>query len=182
MRNLRNSNSISLPRNRLTSFKNSFFPATIRRWNKLPEEVRNETCNRYFRQAVGQIYALPKPPLYYSLGDKHNNTLHTRLRLGLSSLNAHLFTINSPQVDSPYCTCGPLAETAKHFFFLCPNFNHQRDELEKILTKIIVNYNNLTFKDKLTIVLCGRNLNTADGLAVATAVQKYIRNTKRFDR
>ena len=39
-RTLRNSNNISLPPNRLSSFKNSFFPATIRRWNRIPEEVK----------------------------------------------------------------------------------------------------------------------------------------------
>ena len=89
-RNVRNSKNISLPPNRLSSFKNSFFPTTIRRWNKIPEEVRMEDCVRSFKQAVAQIFDFNIPPSYYSLGNKTDNIFHTRLRLGLSSLTRAL--------------------------------------------------------------------------------------------
>ena len=39
----------------------------------------------------------------------------------------------------------------------------------------------LTLSDKLDIILHGLNLNKTVGLAVAASVQKYIRNTQRFD-
>ena len=117
-RKLRNSSNISLPSNRLSSFKNSFIPGTIRRWNRLPEDIKTITCNRSFKQAVAQIHNLTKAPTYYILGNKIDNIFHTRLRLGMSTLNAHLFRIDSPQVDSPYCNCAPIPETVKHYFFL----------------------------------------------------------------
>ena len=129
-RTLRNSNNISLPPNRLSSFKNSFFPATIRRWNRIPEEVKTVVWCRSFKQAVAQFFNLTKPPLYYSLGHKFDNILHTRLRLDLSGLHAYLFKINSHLVDTPNCSCEPIPETVKHYLFFCPRYVVQRKELE----------------------------------------------------
>ena len=125
-RTLRNSSNISLPPNRLSSFKNSFFPSTIRRWNRIPEEVKHVKCIRSFKQAITQFFHLTKPPLYYSLGHKIDNILHTRLRLDLSDLNAHLYKINSPQVDSPNCSCESIPETVKHHLFFYPHYVLQR--------------------------------------------------------
>ena len=70
------------------------------------------------RARVNQMYEWNKPPSYYSLGYKIDNFLHTRLRVGMSSLNAHLFSINSPLVDSPHCKCELIPETVKHYLFL----------------------------------------------------------------
>ena len=156
-RTLRNSSNISLPPNRIakSSFKNSFFPATIRRWNKLPEEVKTVECIRSFKQAIAQLFELTKPPLYYSLGHKIDNVLHTRLRLDLSGLNAHLYKINSPQVDSPNCRCEPSPETVKHYFFFCPKYVVQRTELERSLINYIKDYVKLTINDKLAILVFG---------------------------
>ena len=44
----------------------------------------------------------------------------------------------------------------------------------------VKHYVKLTINDKLGILVFGRNLNNAAGLAVVASVQKYIRNTKRF--
>ena len=179
-RTLRNSNDISLPPNRLTSFKNSFFPATIRRWNRIPEEVKSIQCIRTFKQALAQVFDLTKPPPYYSLGHKTDNILHTRLRLDLSGLNSHLYRINSSHVDSPHCSCEPVPETVKHYLFLCPKYTLQRKELEASLKTCIKNYTRLTLNDKLAVLVFGHKLNKATGLAVAAAIQTYIRKTKRF--
>ena len=180
--NLRNSNNISLPSNRLSSFRNSFIPGTIRRWNRLPEAIKTTTCNRSFKQAVAQMYNVSKVPIYYMLGNKIDTILHTRLRIGLSTLNAHLFRIDSPQVDSPYCTCAQVPETVKHFFLVCPHHVIPRQELERQLKRLIVGYDRMSVDDKLALFLCGRNLGTAADLAVALAlvVHKFIRNTNRF--
>ena len=181
-RNLRNSNNISLPSNRLSSFRNSFIPGTIRRWNRLPDDVKTMTCNRSFKQAVAQIYNLPKVPTFYILGNKIDNILHTRLRIGMSTLKAHLFSIDSPQVDSPNCICAPVPETVRHFFFSCPLHNIPREELEREIKMLIVSYEKLNVHAKLALLLCGHSLGTAAGLAVASAVQKFIKHTNRFGR
>ena len=158
----------------------AFFPATIRRWNRIPEEAKTVVCCRSFKQAIAQFFNLTKPPLYYSLGHKFDNILHTRLRLDLSGLHAHLFKINSHLVDTPNCSCEPIPETVKHYLFFCPRYVVQRKELESSLINYIKHYAKLTVNDKLAILVFGHNLNNATGLAVAASVQKYIRNTKRF--
>ena len=179
-RNLRNSANISLPPNRLSSFKNSFFPDTIRRWNIIPQEIRSIECIRSFKQAVAQLYELSKPPSYYSLGYKTDNILHTRLILGLSGLNAHLFKINVSHIDSPSCICKRVPESVKHYFLFCPRYVVQREELEGSIKNVVIGYAKLSVNEKLDILLHGRNLNKTAGLVVAACVQKFIRNTKRF--
>ena len=179
-RQLRNANNTSLPPNRLSSFKSSFFPRTIRQWNTLPEETRSLQTTRSFSQAVTHIYNLIKPPLYFTFGNKENNMLHTRLRLGMSSLNAHLFKVHSSQTDSPNCSCGAIAETVQHFFFFCPHYNFLRIEMENSLNRLIADYNRLNINQKLSIILNGQNLNQAAGLAVAAAVQTFIHHSRRF--
>ena len=180
-RKLRSSSNLTLPPNRVTSYKNSFISSTIRLWNKLPENIRMMTCSRSFKKAITKRLALKKPPTYYVLGNKEDNILHTRLRLGMSSLNAHLFKINSTHVDSPNCNCAPVPETSRHYFFLCSNNISLREELDSTLQSLIANYRRLSMTDKLAIILHGRTLDDATGLAVAASVQRFIRKTKRFE-
>ena len=144
---------------------------------RIPEEAKTVVCCRSFKQAIAQFFNLTKPPLYYSLGHKFDNILHTRLRLDLSGLHAHLFKINSHLVDTPNCSCEPIPETVKHYLFFCPRYVVQRKELESSLINYIKHYAKLTVNDKLAILVFGHNLNNATGLAVAASVQKYIRNT-----
>ena len=129
---------------------------------------------------MAKHYDRTKPSLYYSLGHKIDNVFHTRLRLGLSSLNAHLFKINASHIDSPYCSCDEIPETVKHYFFFCPQYSLERKELESSLMNVIAGYGTLTVNEKLAVLLLGRNLNKTAGLAVAACVQKFIRNSKRF--
>ena len=65
-------------------------------------------------------------PKYYYTGSRKAQVLHTRLRTNCSSLNMDLFLKNIS--DSPLCRCGSL-ENAQHFFFHCPYFQDQRNEL-----------------------------------------------------
>ena len=99
----------------------------------------------------------------------------------MSSLNSHLFGIGSPRVDSPNCNCSKNPETTKHYFFICSDHISQREELEKKLQNSLKNYNKMSMNGKLAVILHGRGLDNAAGLAVATSVQKFIRETKRFD-
>ena len=180
-RDLRNSQSISIPLIRLSSVKNTFFPSTIKRWNRLSEDTKSIRSAIEFKRTLEKMYGEKKPSLYYSMGTKRENILHTRLRLGMTSLNSHLFQIHSPSVDSPYCNCDSLIESVKHYFLSCPQYAQEREELEASLRHLINDYHTLNFNDKLTVILHGPGKNSSLCLAVAASVQKYIRATKRFE-
>ena len=62
-------------------------------------------------------------PIYYYIGTRLGQILHTRLRMQCSSLNYHLFRKNI--VNSPFCQCG-ATETTAHFLLHCPRHNATR--------------------------------------------------------
>ena len=80
-------------RARTTIYYNSFLPATIRDWNSPPKGVlsaRSVPCSKtLFQQTDGH-----KTNPVYSLEYGYEKITHTRLRLGLRSLNEHLFKYN----------------------------------------------------------------------------------------
>jgi len=178
---LRNANNISLPTNRLTSFKQSFLPSSIRSWNRLPEHIKANPTVSTFKKALSETRGPEKPPPFYSYGSKESNILHTRLRLGTSFLNAHLFKLSSNLTDSPNCRCRMLTpETVKHFFLYCPLHAQARTELKRIIININPEFIHLTNELKVKTLLHGHDLRGPDALAVAKAVQKFINVTQRF--
>jgi hypothetical protein len=62
-------------------------------------------------------------PIYYYIGTRLGQILHTRLRMQCSSLNHHLFRKNI--VNSPFRQCG-APETTAHFLLHCPRHNATR--------------------------------------------------------
>ena len=67
---LRNSSIQTLPMNRITSFQNSFVPATTKLWNALPIHIRNETSTKSFKKALVKHLGTPPPPHYFIIGTK----------------------------------------------------------------------------------------------------------------
>ena len=67
----------------------SFLPSDIREWSEFPIEVRNSTSLASFKYQLNKD--TPKVPKYYNTGNRFLQIQHTRLRIGYSSLNQHLF-------------------------------------------------------------------------------------------
>lgn len=177
-RDLRNAQLLSTPNFRLTSFKKSFIPDTIRQWNLLPESFRNSPSHRDFTRQVRQRFGAPEPPPLHSVGTKIGNTRHTQLRVGLSPLKAHLFQIQlSP---SPECTCTHKHEDTPHFLLWCPNYTNQRQTLINAAQSIIPHFDNLSTQCKLKVLLHGENLTKSQGIRMALHLQTYIAHTQRF--
>jgi hypothetical protein len=65
-------------------FANSFFPSTIKSWNKLSPQLRNAPTLNRFKQA-NKNHTI-KPPKFYTAGCRILNIIHTRLRHRSSSL------------------------------------------------------------------------------------------------
>ena len=127
-RNLRHGNDLQIPRSRTTLYNNSFLLKTSREWNSLPSTVKNcPSLNAFKYNLSRDISVVPK---YFYFGSRKAQILHTRLRLGCSSLKFDLF--NNHVSESFNCICGS-PETAQHFLLECINFNGIRNETIHLL-------------------------------------------------
>ena len=104
-----------IPRSRNNLYGNSFIPLVTREWNSLSEDKKSWTSLITFKHLLD--FDKINVPKYFYIGERMARILHTRLRLGCSSLNADLF--NNHVSDTDKCLCG-LPETAKHFLLHCP--------------------------------------------------------------
>jgi len=165
--------------NHTTKYHNSYIPTTTRLWNHLNNETRSIIPTKSFKKKVAKNIIPEKPPLYYSLGSKTGNCLLTRLRVGMSKLNAHTFIIQKS--DSPHCQCGHQLENVRHYFLHCPLYNQLRNLLFDSITQIInQNFATKPDEEKLSILLHGTSLEGEMIQTVTLNVQNYIFSTKRF--
>ena len=117
-RRLRNTDTMTLPPNRTTSFQRSFIPDTTRLWNRLPQSIRASPSLATFKTALIKHIGVTASPTFYSIGTKNGNKLHTQLRTGTLPLNGFLF--QTQKSTTPHCPCGFRLEDTKHFVLYCP--------------------------------------------------------------
>ena len=166
--NLRNSNDIQTIRANTNLFYDSFFPATIRAWNDLPENIKQATSVASFKFLLNRN--ITKPPKYYNTGSRIGQILHARLRMECSSLNAHLH--KKKIIPDPSCQCGAL-ESSLHYFFACPRHADARS------TYLPRNLNDYSLHDLLFDV--GHNT-CEENEDLFRKVQEFIINSERFAR
>ena len=119
-------NQIIPIRTRTTCFYNSLFPTTIRDWNNLPLVVSSAISVTCFKNALNKTDEVNTSKIPYSLGHSYEETLHTRLRLGLCVLNKHLYNYNlclSKCCD--HCD-GNKIEDAEHYLLKCSRYTTPR--------------------------------------------------------
>ena len=185
---LRNSATLVLPRCRLSSFANSFFPSQTKVWNMLqPEKLKSETKDAFKRSMSKRYFILLEEGddhVAYSTLSTYFGKILTQIRLGCSPLRQHLFLHNL--TDNPFCSnCGNDIETQEHFFLNCIKYNSERTELINKLLILSDDWNNLTTFDKLNLMIRGHKLKHAErfnskNVLVFKAVQIYLKQTKRF--
>ena len=109
--------NLTVPRSRTNLYDKSFIPLATREWNSLPENMKTCTSLNTFKHLPDRDKI--NIPKYFYAGDRKAKILHTRLRLGCSSLNADLFSNHISDTD--ICSCG-LVETAEHYLLDCPHY------------------------------------------------------------
>ena len=163
---LRNAGDIPSIYCRTKIYQSSFLPSVICDWNALPLSTKSKPTLTSFKSALNR--SLGKPSPLFNIGTRPGQILHTRLRLGCSSLNYDL--CRRSLIDSPLCSCGDV-ETVNHFLLHCPNYSRLRHDL--ILTLPCPPLlNNLLYGDE--------KLSPAQNKLVITNVQRYILASGRF--
>ena len=177
---LRNQTAHSLPRHRLILFRNSYLPSTTRLWNNLPVVITDSASKQTFRHLIYNHFNIKRPPSFHSSGTRLGNIIHTQLRLNMSPLNAHLFSISHPSAPSPACACGYQSENTKHLILHCPLYARQRDELFKAAFPLVPTIHTMTQQEKVEIFLNCANLNESSSLAITEKFQKFLLTCGRF--
>jgi hypothetical protein len=97
----------------------------------------------------------------------------SQLRMGCSSLNAHLFNLGI--IESPMCYCGEGRENTRHFFLYCPLYNSQR---KKLVERVSV----LSGKPIAIDNLLEGNMESEqiNNINIFNAVEEYVINSERF--
>lgn len=182
---LRNAHHFRPPRVNTSRYKRSFLPSTINLWNQLPMNIILQPDLLQFKRAVTFHLLNTKSPPFWRIGERSLSIFHTRLRLGLSGLNAHLFSHGLSESSS--CACGYRMEDPTHFFFFCPQYAAHRPGLLSALDQSIqqidtvLNPQMLTTRSKLVLLLSGSpHLSYNSNVALFNGVQTFIHKTRRF--
>ena len=146
----------------------------MRLWNELPLDIRNSTSLSIFKSKLhNHGYYSNICPEWYSSGDRYASILHTRLRLGSSQLNSHLFKIGVKSNSS--CACGAKNEDAWHFFFQCPFYTVLRSNLHTIVSKFA--------PISLQTVLYGSfSCTLLENVQIFAGVQHYVMSSARISK
>ena len=89
------------------------------------EQTRNYlSCTRLSTAKLRDTFQI----LHYKVArDRASEIAFTRIKHTCSSLKADLFGVNI--VPSALCSCGPINETADHYFFHCPLYGIHKNRL-----------------------------------------------------
>ena len=167
--NLRNRNSRTVPKCRLSKYQKSFFPFAIKIWNNLDTALQNMASYNLFKNLL--CSKVPKDNPLFHIGSRQETILMAKLRMNCSSLAADLFELNI--IESATCRCGHDYEDSLHYFFVCPIYRRPRAALHAAIIDLA--------PFTLRTLLYGNSLLTFDvNSTIIMATISFINNSKRF--
>ena len=170
--NTRNPNNLTAPRTSSALHHNSFIPATIRIWNRLPASTKNATSLEQFKEEITPE-KITIPP-HYSTEHRKEQILQCRMRLKNADLKENLYSKNLAETNM--CACDRAVETTEHYLLKCLTYKEERGSLHQKLNNIGPNLMTVD------ILLNGTlKLSLDSNKLIFLAVQHYIKDTKRFD-
>jgi hypothetical protein len=125
-------------------------------------------------------YFVKKCPKTFEVGARYPSVLHTRLRLGNSTLNDDLFRHNCK--SSPTCACACHRETTENYLLHCPLWDTYRSIFLTTAAECLGNYwFNSNRTGKLSFLHSGCN-NVAFNVnhRLFFAVQRFIIDTYHY--
>jgi hypothetical protein len=183
---LRNAGDINLPMGKKTCYFTSFFPSSIRIWNKLDRETKDSASLDSFKFNLKKAKCLNKNKLYKKFnGAKAVN--HTRMRLGLSGLKSQRHDYNHVPLST--CDfCGARRDDTLHFLIKCGVFAPMRRVLLGKVERLYQSKNihrdltrTLVQKELVECLLFGdARLNERENIMMFEMVQEFIATSHRF--
>jgi len=157
-----------VPRSKTETYNSSFFPSTTKLWNDLPDNILLTDSLGQFKRYLSSNDTLVPPHFY--IGDRREQIIHCRMRLGMSDLKDDMFNRHL-EIDRS-CACGDASETAEHYLLFCNNYNAARRQTISTLPPDWININ--------TLLLGNSDLRCHDNNNIVISVHKFIKDTNRF--
>ena len=183
---LRNSGDLVTERYKKTLMYTSFIPKTIRDWNNNLANWRAlvdwapsvETFKLRYKKLFSRV-----ANSLYNIELEDGNKHHTRMRLGLNHLRAHLYHYGL--INDPFCQfCNIEPETVDHCVLRCPSFHAARTNyLIGLLANLDGGFlNNLNDSMKIELFLHGNSeLDKDTNVILFEMALTFINTSKRFD-
>ena len=184
--NLRNANALRVPKTTKNYYLKSFIPSTTQLWNILDHHIRLLTDLDLFKKLIQQN-SPKKLNKSYLCGTSEGHVHLSRIRMGLSGLNAHRKRYHF--IDHNICPCcNTNNENEIHFFLICTNHAaHRGDMLVQLShtlpqhTDILNDIANKRSQKKICdIITCGTGKHDVD-LRIFKIVSSFIEKTNRFN-
>ena len=131
-----------------------FFLYTVNEWNNLDNIMKSTEWYLMFRKRMLSLIR-PKCIEAYGIHISTGLKLLTRLQLGLSRLNNHIFNNNFRDCINPLCSCSLSVENNVHFLLRCHHFSLQRQTLMNNIKSINKDIINEIDSDLVNILLFG---------------------------
>ena len=164
------------------SFKNTFFPSTIKKWNKLDWEIKNFESNVTFKKRI-LSFIRSSANSTFNCHNARGIKLLSRLRLGLSHLREHKFKHSFQDSLNPFCSCGKgEAEISSHYLLHCSNYLEERLALLNTIRNIDMSILESSDSKFTSILLFSDNsFDNNKNTFIFDATTDYIISTGRFD-
>ena len=144
-------NSIPSFKCRTNCFKHSFLPSTLNDWFNLDINIRNSESITLFKCRL-LSFIRPVQNSIYNIFDPKGLKFLTRLRLGLSHLNAHRFRHNFQDCLNPLCFCSLETEDMSYYLLHCHQFSNHRAHLMNSVKSVCDNFDSMS--DNLKRMYC----------------------------
>ena len=104
--------------------KNTLFPSTIIKWNKLDPAIRNSTSFNSFKVSI-LTFIRRAPKGIFQCRSSKGITYFRRLRVNFSYLRDHKFKLSFQDTINPFCTSSLEVETSNDFILYCPYYENE---------------------------------------------------------
>ena len=181
----RNTGNLRLPKIKKNYFLKSFLPSAVKTWNTLGKGIKEIKDLEAFKLAIHQLYSdkICYKPYLFGYTKEYINL--SRIRMGLSGLNAHRKQYHF--INFSTCLqCQAKKEDTFHFLMQCPAYAAPRAEMINSLSVIVPNtlalfrgHSRRSLDELLQFMVKGTGVETTDR-EIFSVVAKFIKSTERF--